>query len=91
MANNLRNCGRNVHIWKSRIFVLRQRRTSGEFFVNLALSFSSRKSKIKMFKNLNFFPLKPWNNPPERNGVPLQEMRTLEEGVPLQTNHTNNK
>jgi len=31
--------------------------------------------------------LQPWNNPPEKNGVPLQEMRTAEEGVPLNTNN----
>jgi hypothetical protein len=35
--------------------------------------------------------IQPWNNPPEKNGIALQEMRTAEEGVPLQTNYTNNK
>lgn len=27
--------------------------------------------------------LQPWNNPPEKNGVQLQEMGKAEEGVPL--------
>src|SRR5690349_1930513 len=30
--------------------------------------------------------LQPWNNPPERNGVQMQDMRQ-EEGVPLKTNN----
>lgn len=31
--------------------------------------------------------IQPWNNPPEKNGIQLQDMRP-EEGVPLKTNNT---
>jgi MFS transporter, ACS family, solute carrier family 17 (sodium-dependent inorganic phosphate cotransporter), other len=31
--------------------------------------------------------LQPWNNPPEKNGVQMQDMNKAEEGVPLKTNN----
>jgi hypothetical protein len=31
--------------------------------------------------------LQAWNNPPEKNGVQMQDMNKAEEGVPLKTNN----
>ncbi|XP_070492520.1 sialin [Chironomus tepperi] len=87
MANTLSSFGGFVSAWMVGVLTYNNN-TYGQWQIIFAIVSVTYLVGCLSFVTMGKGELQPWNNPPEKNGVPLQEIRSTEEGVPLQTNNT---